>query len=291
MSKRVTAIIEVLLAFVLVHVTYRSLKYFTAFGRWEGEVGLNFTPGVVMILFTVSVLFLCGRSFETHGLTLKRWRQNLNIGLFWGMIIVALAGLGLLATRVHFDPSHPHNNVTSRLAGAVFGVTVTVLMLRLLKRQTTYLDKVPLVISVLLLIALVSLPLVMAAYFNRPVLKELLGVAWLFVCAGLGEETFFRGYIQSRVNETFGRPFRLLGLDFGFGLMVSSLLFGFLHALNSVDYFHGHYEFAWWYGVQNCFIGLFYGCVREKTGSIVAGGVTHGLTDVLARVPSMIFGA
>jgi membrane protease YdiL (CAAX protease family) len=128
----------------------------------------------------------------------------------------------------------------------------------------------------------------MAVHFNRPVLRELLGVAWLFVGAGFGEEMFFRGYIQSRVNETFGRPFQLLGLDFGFGLGVSSLLFGFLHALNSVDYFHGHYEFAWWYGVQNCFIGLFYGCVREKTGGVLAGGVTHGLTDVLARVPALI---
>jgi membrane protease YdiL (CAAX protease family) len=288
MSKRITTIIEVLLVFVLVHVAYRSLKYFTPLGRWEGQRGLNFTPGSVMILFTVSVLLLCGRSFETYGLTLKRWRQNLNIGLLWALVLVVLAGMGEIFTHVHFDPSHPHNDMASRIAGVVFGVVVTMLLLWLWKWQTRYIDRVPLATSLVLLAALLSLPLALAGYFHRPIVRELLEVAWLFVCAGFGEEMFFRGYIQSRINEAFGRPFHVLGLDFGYGLVVSSLIFGFLHALNPVDYFHGHYEFAWWYALQNCFIGLFYGCLREGTDSVVAGGVTHGLVDVLARVANVI---
>jgi hypothetical protein len=40
---------------------------------------------------------------------------------------------------------------------------------------------------------------------------------------GFGEEIFFRGYIQSRVDQAFGLPFRLLGFEFGPGLLVSSL--------------------------------------------------------------------
>jgi hypothetical protein len=35
--------------------------------------------------------------------------------------------------------------------------------------------------------------------------------------AGLGEEVSFRGFVQSRQNESFGRPWRLLGVDLGPG--------------------------------------------------------------------------
>jgi hypothetical protein len=288
MSKRVTAILEVVLAFVLVHVTYRSLKSFTPIGSWEGETGLNFTPGGVMILFTVLVVLLCGWSFEAYGLTWKRWRHNLNIGLLWILLLVVLVGVWRMFTHGHSDPSQLHNDMVSRIAGVVFGVTATILLLWLRKERATYMDRVPLATSLVLLAALLSLPVALAGYFHWPVVREMLEVTWLFVCAGFGEEMFFRGYIQSRINETFGRPFHVLGLDFGHGLIVSSLLFGLLHALNTVDYFHGNYEFAWWYGLQNCFVGLFYGCLREKTESVVAGGVTHGLVNVLARVAMVI---
>ncbi len=288
MKQRVTAILEVVLAFVLVHVTYRSLKSFTPLGRWEWETGLNFTPGAVMILVTVLVLLLCGRSFEAYGLTWKRWRHNLNIGLLWTLLLVVLAGVGRMFTHVHSDPSFAQADMTNRVAGAVFGLTVTILLLWFMKGQARYLARVPWATSVVLLAALLSLPLGLAGYFNRPIGRETLEVAWLFVCGGFGEEMFFRGYIQSRINDTFDRPVHMLGLDFGYGLVVSSLLFGLLHALSPVDYFHGHYQIAWWYGLQNCFVGLFYGCLREKTESVVAGGVTHGLVNVLARVSVII---
>ena len=90
--------------------------------------------------------------------------------------------------------------------------------------------------------------------------------------------------MQSRLNGSFGRPFRLLGVEFGFGVLVSSLLFGVMHALNTVDYFEGRFECAWQMGVATFFAGLFFGLLREKTGSIVAGGVAHGLSDATAYV-------
>src|SRR5262249_19674539 len=113
----------------------------------------------------------------------------------------------------------------------------------------------------------------------------------LFFGAGVGEEMFFRGYAQSRVDESLGRPYHVLGCEVGLGLLVSSLLFGFTHALNTVDYFLGHWEFGWWYGLQNCFVGLLYGGLRARTGSIWAGAVIHGLLDVLGIVPKLVRGA
>lgn len=108
---------------------------------------------------------------------------------------------------------------------------------------------------------------------------------WLFFGAGFGEEIFFRGYIQSRVDQAFGCLFRLRGFEFGPGLAVSSLFFGLIHSLNTVDYFHGNFDFGWWYGVQNLFTGLFFGLIRARTGSVLPGAIVRGLQDAFARIP------
>jgi membrane protease YdiL (CAAX protease family) len=34
--------------------------------------------------------------------------------------------------------------------------------------------------------------------------------------------------------------------------------------------------------------GLFFGVLREKTGSILPGAIIHGLSDILAQIPSLL---
>jgi membrane protease YdiL (CAAX protease family) len=77
----------------------------------------------------------------------------------------------------------------------------------------------------------------------------------------------------------------LRGFEFGPGLAVSSLFFGLIHSLNTVDYFHGNFDFGWWYGVQNLFTGLFFGLIRARTGSVLPGAIVRGLQDAFARIP------
>jgi membrane protease YdiL (CAAX protease family) len=164
----------------------------------------------------------------------------------------------------------------------------TVLLMVFLRKERAVLRRMPTIVSFLILIGLLSLPMILAAAFHHDVLSVSLRVLWLFFGAGFGEEIFFRGYIQSRVNQSFGRPWRLLGLQFGVGLIVSSLLFGFIHALNTVDYFQGQFRFAWLWCLTNFWSGVFFGCLREKTGSILPGAIVHGLDDVLAEVPVLL---
>jgi membrane protease YdiL (CAAX protease family) len=95
-----------------------------------------------------------------------------------------------------------------------------------------------------------------------------------------GEEIFFRGYVQSRLNEAFGRPFLLGSVRFGWGLILCSVLFGFLHTLNTVDYFHDRFTFAWGWGLQTFFSGLLFGYLRERSGSIVLPAIVHGVCDI-----------
>ena len=74
---RVAAVIEVVLVLVVAHVSFRTLKHFTAWGRWESAEGLNYSAGCVLILVAGGVLLLLGRDFATYGLTTKDWRRNL----------------------------------------------------------------------------------------------------------------------------------------------------------------------------------------------------------------------
>jgi len=55
-----------------------------------------------------------------------------------------------------------------------------------------------------------------------------------------------------------------------------------------VDYFEGRWTFAWHWLLPNVASGLFFGVLRAKTGSVLPGGLIHGMTDVLARVPALL---
>lgn len=104
----------------------------------------------------------------------------------------------------------------------------------------------------------------------------------------IGEELFFRGYLQSRLNEAFGRPWRIGAAEVGVGLPVSALLFGVLHGLNTVDYFHGQFAFAWGWAAITVASGLLFGAIREKTGSVVPSIISHGLLDVWILASFMV---
>ncbi len=284
---RTAALIEVLLAFSLVHVAYRSFKHFTELGRLEVASGLNFSPGTAMILFTVAMLLVCKRDFAEYGLTLKGWRYNLNVGLLWAVIVVAAAGLIVAFLPVHLDLLHPPD-LPRAVAFSLSELALTLLLALFLMRERRLVRAIPPAAAFVVLLGLLCVPLIVAWHFNRPLVNVLFTVLWLFLGAGFGEEVFFRGYIQSRVNEAFGRPFTLLGVRFGPGLIVSSLLFGLIHALNPVDYFAGRYDFAWLALVVGLCSGLFFGVLRERTGSVLPGAVVHGLEDVLAEVPRLL---
>ncbi len=285
--RRVGAVVEVVAALAFVHVAYRSFKHFTPLGQAEGSSGLNFSAGAAMILFTVAFLAISRRSFAEYGLTVTGWRRGLNIGLLWGLLVVIIAGVVIKLAQVHFDPLHPPDRQRAILA-TVGELADLVLLLLVLRRDRGIIERLPAAVSVPILLAVLSIPTIVALWFDRPVLDALLSTVWLFLCAGFGEEIFFRGCIQSRLDEVFGRPIRFLGVDFGLGLFVSAALFGLIHVFNTVDYFHGRWDFAWLWWWPNFAAGLFYGGVRARTGSIVAGGVIHGITDVLARVPALL---
>jgi membrane protease YdiL (CAAX protease family) len=90
------------------------------------------------------------------------------------------------------------------------------------------------------------------------------------VDVALPEEFFFRAYLQTNLNQAWGRPYRLLGADWGWGLPVSALAFALCHL------FYGDLT-----QLKVAFFGLFAGWLRERTGSIAGPIAYHAAGNIL----------
>lgn len=102
-----------------------------------------------------------------------------------------------------------------------------------------------------------------------PVLRRALYFVFLIA---VGEEIFFRGLFQPALNLALGRPFRIGDVRFGWGLPLTAILFGLIHAvLPTPD--------VWPWMAFTTVGGLILGFIREKDGSLFAPIVLHGLMD------------
>lgn len=293
-AARALALAEVIGAFVLVHLGYRAFKNFTTPGHLETSAGLNYSPGLVMILASFLLILASRRSPAEYGLTLKDWPRHVRLGLAWGLAVALGAALIVVLGRFHPDPRLPRLTSLALIGAGGYLALTAVMLLAMKTRPTNPTNfagasspaRTAATLALLLIVA--ALPVFISLYSHKPTAHAALLVGELLVGAGLGEELFFRGYIQSRLNHTFGRPFSLLGTAFGPGLLVSSLLFGAIHTLNTVDYFAGRYEFAWSWGLMNACAGVFLGFMRERTASILPGAVAHAVNDIVQQVPAFM---
>ncbi len=95
-------------------------------------------------------------------------------------------------------------------------------------------------------------------------------VAYQVFFVAIPEEFFYRGYIQTRLNEVFPRTFLLFGIPFGHALWITALLFAFGHSLVIV---------RWWH-FAIFFPGLLFGLLRERSGGVLAGAFFHALCNI-----------
>lgn len=104
-------------------------------------------------------------------------------------------------------------------------------------------------------------------------------ISFEVVFCGFFEEVLFRGYIQGRINNALGRPWKIMGVNIGWGLIISSILFALAHGLGTFNPFGGFsfhtYSFMWREffitGVQ----GFIFGILRDRTGGIAAPVLLH----------------
>jgi len=127
-----------------------------------------------------------------------------------------------------------------------------------------------------LVFLLTFMALIILSAVTLPLGKQVSGFTFGLFTTGFGEEILFRGYIQSRLNRALGRPFSFCGVRWGFGVIIAAILFGSMH------FFHG--TGTLWWGLWTIFAGLVEGFLREKTGSIVAPAIAHGIPTAIVYV-------
>ncbi len=112
------------------------------------------------------------------------------------------------------------------------------------------------------------------------------GTAWwlrLFlvhlVVVAIPEEAFFRGYVQGRLAPLFTRRVRILGVSFGWHVVVASALFAVVHLVAIPAPFR----------LAVFFPGLLFGWLRERTGSVLAPALLHAASNVLLAALTQVF--
>lgn len=275
---RLGALLEVLLVLAAAHTAFRAFGKLTSWGRAEYEAGVAFSPGAILAATGLGMILLRRRSADESGLSLAAVPRALPAG-FVALAVVSATGALLLLAGAETRPAD-----LGLGGGAILllaGLAATSATLVLLQRGTGRLDRIPPASWTLLLAAILAGGIIAAAVARKPLGPELAAIGWRFVCAGIGEEIFFRGYLQSRLDRAFGRPWRLIGTSFGPGVVIASALFGLVHALNPFDTFRGSGTLAWGHALAAT--GMPYGFLRARTGSVAAPALLHGLLDVFAH--------
>lgn len=284
MKSKILAIVEILLVYAVMRATSIVLRP-TGIDGWQREnLGWSYSGMLIFVGIPALLILLTRRNWAEYGVSLADWRTNLDIGIkaYLVRIIPYVFGIGgamwLMLDR-------------DQLSGGAFVALMEVVglavMLWVLNRQKLMKSGRG---NVIVTIVLLLFPILLALTKNKLSVMIVSTVVWQFVFSGFGEEFVWRGYVQSRLNQAFGRPMRMFGIQSGVGLIVTSILFGLLHAFNTYDPEIGLASLSWGWALFTTFSGLFFGILREKTGSLLAPGIAHGLPDAVGEALGKIFG-
>ena len=113
------------------------------------------------------------------------------------------------------------------------------------------------------------------------------GWAYLLLMPGLAEELLFRGLYQSLLNGAFGRPWRFGGAQFGWGLLITSVLFAGANGLVAIDS-HLHAHIVLLRAIAPFMLGLVSGWVRERTNSVWPSVFGHNLSNIVIPTLTLV---
>lgn len=127
-----------------------------------------------------------------------------------------------------------------------------------------------------------------AVFFMLGVRKKLDTEGWIFllIMPGLAEEIVFRGVYQSLLNRAFGKPWRLAGAEFGWGLIIAAILFAGSNGLVAVnDQLHARIVLH--AAIAPFLLSLVSGWIRERTDSVWPSVFGHNLSNIVIPFASL----
>lgn len=266
MNTRIVALVEVVAVYILTLLGIAAVVS-SPIGAWErGVTNRQFLEYAVMIAVPLLVLLVSRRDLASYGISLQNLRYHLDIAAT-AFIPVAVASVAL---SVVSDRTWDGALILSAIQVALL------LVLGLLLRRKRTLGGNGASAAAML----VGFAGPLAA---KPTVENGLSALLFYIFfLGLGEELLFRGYIQSRLNLAFGKDFMFFGVRWGWGVVIASALFGLMHVINLGSLVTQHWYLTPWWGVWTFVSGFVFAFVREKTGSIVAPAILHGLPQGIA---------
>ena len=250
-------------------------------------LGWSYISGLLQMGVPLVVIWLTRRQWADYGVTLAGWQNSLDIGIkaYLVRMIPLVLGIGG-AAMLKLD----YRTLPGGAVVALTEIAGIAVMLWVLRHQSEEKALTSVRSNLIVMVALLLLPILVALTMHRLTLIVVSTVVWQFVFSGFGEEVFLRGYVQGRLNQAFGRPWTFFGIQYGPGLIIASLLFGLLHAFNTYNPSAGETTLAWGWALFTTFSGLFFGLIREKTGSLLGCGIAHGLPDAVGEALDQVFG-
>jgi len=284
MTKKLVALGEVIVvrfvAYALIALALLQLVY----GSPEPSpfpLEASYLVGTLWFVIPALMIYGLRRNPKEYGLSVNRAPQSIDLALnafpFYVLTNVAFIIL-MFMNWSYLEP-------LGALVLTGFFILALLLIVRMVSRKYDHFEEIQISQkkhrnNVLAILLLLLLPVILGIVLRRLSWPLVSTVVWQFIFSGFGEEIFFRGYIQSRLNVAFGRPYEWKGIQFGVGLFITAAIFAATHVLNSANIWLGNFNMAWWWGTFTLVGGILFGLLREKTQSVVAPGVLHGLEAV-----------
>jgi len=263
---------------------------FQDFFTLEREIlGYNYIFPIFFYFSPILIILGAKRDFKNYGITNDNWQFGVDIAMsiflfalipyLLGILIINFLGWGILEPFGALI-------ITGLWIVTLFLVLESIKKRDINKQISSRKSRNNLITILILLLV----PILLGIILNKFSGKLVSLILWQFFVSGFGEEFKYRGYFQSTINREFGRPYRIRGIQFGLGLIISSILFSISHILNPFNPFIGNFELTIWWGTFSLVAGFVFGLLREKTESILAPAIFHGLPDAVGEAIGMIFG-
>ena len=268
MVRKIGILVEISL--ILVLFWYLN-GLFTSLGIHNWQKPLFGTPilSSILMLFVLPLptLILTRRNPGAYGLTKDNLRQHARLALRAIAVFMPASFLFLVIGLLGTDFKHWLGSFILTLGFAAAGVVILRYTRRLENIAETKISLNGFLGYIGLLIAGVGL-----VYLFQPISELIARIIIVLIFVGFLEEFFWRGYVQTRLNDVFGRPYTLFNVNYGAGLLLGAVIFGLFHPL-----FANEMPLPWAWALWAAMTGLINGFLREKSGAVVAPALLHGV--------------
>jgi membrane protease YdiL (CAAX protease family) len=269
------SIIEAVVVFSVLQIVLLLPDGVRSLVRWENRAfGGSYFTGVLMVALGLFMIIFRRYEFNEIGVTTENWRTSVNYGARgWIFFMIPQFILSfILAWGVSYKDS-------IELAGLLGGIVVIATFFMARRNEAKPVTNTRLLVIVVVLLSPLVFRLIYED-FSMGLLKEFI---WNILVGGFAEEFFYRGYIQSSINNEYTRDWKLGKINFGPGLLVSSLLYGLSRGLRTIKPWRGAYPVSWSWTLFAFTVSFFYGLIRESSGDIIGSGTANSLIDAIGE--------